>query len=660
MCLPSTRYLLLCLTIWSSGGLYAQSQQRQDSLLLALKQTTSDSTRIDLYLELHKLLIGQDTSQSMDYINRAIRLITKTSDKKRLCRAYLSLCNYYWKKGRLLNAKDALKKVRKEFSSLNDLKIKATFWMEGGLVYFQEGTYDSAIHCFLNAIPYYQKSKDTLGHAKCYSNMGIVYYEMENFDKALEYHQKGRALQNKNVDDLTISRTLGNIGLVYKAQGNYALALDYYRQSLAINRKNGYHFDTAINLENIASLYSTLKEYNTSLEYYKESYELSKKINDKIGILYAMHGIASTHASLGKYKQSITHLNNALNLATHLYVKEEIKEIHLSLSEVYEKSGSHKMALLHRKKYDTWKDSLVSERHQNRVKELELQYQTAQKDKEITALKSQKEINEMKAKEQVQFTNTLITTTVLITIIATLIIFLLRQRLKVQRVLSVKNEEVKTFQLKQQISELELKALKAQMNPHFVFNCMNSINKMILCGETKDASQYLTKFSGLIRQVLENSERQRITVNDELTLLESYMRLERLRFKDKITHRVEIDPEIDADSTYIPAMVLQPIIENAIWHGLMPKEEGGEITLFVKREDDFLHCSIVDNGIGREASAKNNYKETKGKSLGLELIERRLRMMSKTMREKFVRIEDLKDPFDQAIGTRVNLWIPVA
>jgi len=657
-----TCYLLFPVVFWLSIVIIthsAQSQSEIDSLLTVLERSSSDTSTIDLYLSLHRAYIPNDTNQAMSYIHKAISLSEKIGDKRRLCQCYLKLSNYYWKKGRLASARKELANVEQQLSFLNDPQTKATFFIEQGIVLYYEGTYNEAVKSFFNAIPLYEAISDTLGVAKCYSNIGISYWELGKLDEALEYYLKSLTIIENTSDSMAFARSLGNIGLIYRAKGKYDLALEYYQRSLAINKRNNYKRDAAIDLQNISVTYQKKGNYNLALEYLTKSQELSASIDDKRGILYSKHGMATILAKMGKYKEAIPMMDEALEMAKELNMKEEIKNLYQSFAETYEEMAEYNLALKYWKNYQMWKDSIANENHLNEVKELELKYETEKKDNQINLLTMENELQEAKVKRQATFRNALIGGFILILIIATLIIFSLRQRLRTQSVITRKNEELKISNLNQQISELELKAIKAQMNPHFVFNCMNSINRMILNDRKLEASRYLTKFSGLIRKVLENSESSRVSLNDELAILESYLRLEGLRFKDKIKHRLKIDPEIDPNTTYIPSMILQPIVENAIWHGLMHKEEGGEISVSMKKEDSFLKCSVEDNGIGRDVSKKNKDRNSlKHKSFGLELTEKRLRLLSTKQLINPIQVEDLKDQFNHVIGTRVNLLIP--
>ena len=197
------------------------------------------------------------------------------------------------------------------------------------------------------------------------------------------------------------------------------------------------------------------------------------------------------------------------------------------------------------------------------------------------------------------------------------------------------------------------------MNPHFIFNCLSSINRFILKNETKVASNYLTRFSRLMRMVLMNSQKQFISLDEELQMLELYLEMERLRFKNSFDYRITFLNAIDSDNIFIPPLLLQPFCENAIWHGLMHKESPGRLDIELSMQDKILNCVITDNGVGREkAETMKSKTAEKEKSMGLKITTERLALLN---REKglhtFYEIEDLKDENGNAAGTKVSLKI---
>ena len=235
------------------------------------------------------------------------------------------------------------------------------------------------------------------------------------------------------------------------------------------------------------------------------------------------------------------------------------------------------------------------------------------------------------------------------------LLFLLVFRLRLRQ---VKRRESMQFELK----EMELRALRAQMNPHFTFNTMNSIQHFMLHEQYEQARYYLNRFSKLLRSTLEHSRLQVVTLSEEVNLLKLYMELESLRFDEAFDQVIELDKALDLDFEKIPSMLLQPFVENAVWHGLSTKEGKGRIEIhFQKVDEDFLRVSVTDNGIGRELAAMRRVEDEEGhRSRGMEITRERVHLLNPPSRQKdAVRITDLKDDEGAAAGTRVDILIPL-
>jgi LytS/YehU family sensor histidine kinase len=211
------------------------------------------------------------------------------------------------------------------------------------------------------------------------------------------------------------------------------------------------------------------------------------------------------------------------------------------------------------------------------------------------------------------------------------------------------------------LAETRLEALRAQMNPHFIFNCLNSINRYIIKSDIKTSSLYLTRFAKLIRLILDNSEHKKVVLSNELEALKLYIDMESLRFDHKFSFDVSIDPEVDADNIEIPPLIIQPYVENAIWHGLLHKDSGGHLSVHVSRDNGSLVCEIADNGIGREKAMEYKSKNAPTrKSVGMKLTEERLQIASDDFSVAgSQKIIDLFDENGEASGTKVILTLPI-
>lgn len=230
------------------------------------------------------------------------------------------------------------------------------------------------------------------------------------------------------------------------------------------------------------------------------------------------------------------------------------------------------------------------------------------------------------------------------------------------RIRQVKKEEILKANFQQQIASTEMKALRAQMNPHFIFNSLNSIQKYILQNDHFAASQYLTKFSRLIRLILDHSNQNNILLSSELDLLKLYIEMESLRFDDKFNYDIHVAENVHAETIEIPSMLIQPYVENAIWHGLLHKDTKGHLLVhFEKSNDNKLVVTIKDDGIGRaKAAALKSKQVLKKKSYGMQITEDRIDIINRTqLIHTTCHIKDIKDEMGNALGTEVVLTIPI-
>ncbi|MEO7461090.1 MAG: histidine kinase [Ferruginibacter sp.] len=223
----------------------------------------------------------------------------------------------------------------------------------------------------------------------------------------------------------------------------------------------------------------------------------------------------------------------------------------------------------------------------------------------------------------------------------------------------VRREEQLKTQYQLQMIELEAKALRAQMNPHFIFNCLNSIKSLIQQHEEDKSVNYLTTFSKLIRTLFSNADKKEISLYDEIETCKLYLQLEAMRFDTGFSYSLHIDETIDFKSIEVPALIIQPFVENAIWHGIVPKGTGGHVELSVIKNDNSVDIVIDDNGIGREASGRN--KPISGlihQSKGVNLTQSRLELHNLLRKRKAIlQTLDKKDEQGLASGTKVIISI---
>ena len=228
------------------------------------------------------------------------------------------------------------------------------------------------------------------------------------------------------------------------------------------------------------------------------------------------------------------------------------------------------------------------------------------------------------------------------------------------RIRKIKNNEKLKTELNKKIANIESQALRAQMNPHFIFNTLSSIQHYISNHNTDAALKYLSKFAKLMRKIMENSQHQMITVAEEINALNLYLELEVMRFDKKFEYHIIIDPLIDQNYDRIPSMLIQPYVENAIIHGLLPKHGTGEISIILQKQNDTILCVIEDSGIGRESSKKfKKNRVQQHKSMGMSITQERLDILNASLSSNIN--SEIIDQYEngEPTGTKVILVIPL-
>ena len=299
------------------------------------------------------------------------------------------------------------------------------------------------------------------------------------------------------------------------------------------------------------------------------------------------------------------------------------------------------------------KESIVTNQFRWKLSNYKEQEALDQQKQRISLLAQENKLKETKLKQETKL-KWILTACLLISALSGLMIF---KNLALKRKNDRLESKHRQSELQQHVTELEMQALRAQMNPHFIFNCLNSINRFILKNETEAASNYLTKFSRLIRMALTHSKKNFIGLEDELEMLKLYLDMERLRFKDAFEYSIIFKNSLDIGNVFVPPLLLQPFAENAIWHGLMHKEGPGHLEIELRIDQKILTCTIADDGVGRSKAEELKKRSVeKSKSMGLQITTDRLTLLNKDSEQlAFFNIEDIINEEGKPAGTRVIL-----
>jgi signal transduction histidine kinase len=294
--------------------------------------------------------------------------------------------------------------------------------------------------------------------------------------------------------------------------------------------------------------------------------------------------------------------------------------------------------------YYQYSDSLYSQKQANQFELLMTEAEAEKTDQKIRTLAQENELNQLRA-ARARFISAGIAAVVAILSLF-LLLFFQRKRLKAE----------------QKSVLMEQRLLRAQMNPHFLFNSLASIQNYIINEETDKASIYLSRFSQLVRNILDNSQEEYVPLEDEIGTVRNYLELQQVRYAGKFDFNIEVDERIDEENALIPPMLAQPFIENAIEHGVRHRETKGRIDIRFRLDDGMIRFEVEDNGVGREMAREIESRQGgRHRSMATSVTRDRLMAINRKLRKKIrMEITDLKDESGNACGTRVTFGIPVA
>ncbi|MGZ3844790.1 MAG: tetratricopeptide repeat-containing sensor histidine kinase [Flavisolibacter sp.] len=558
----------------------------------------------------------------------------------------------------------------------------------------------------ITALQWFEKAGDEQYQAELCDELFFAFYDRGEFEKALDYGNKALQLAKKinqnagpaDFSNALVQQTLLSMSELYKTAGDYQTALSFLRdgrefhfQHKAINTwgmepelgdiflllgetDSAYSYiQPYVNVKNIAfasnmwprmgDVYFLTGSYDSALYYYDKAIDTMKPRAMIEGPQYALmrsyFGKAKIYAERKNYKTALVYARESYRYASLRSSIDYILNINNLLSQLFHKTHNNDSAYIYSRRYIELKDSVLNRQFYFRLNSYKKASEDEKRVGQIQLLNKENQLNQSKLKQQAIVRNSLAIGLVLLIIAGAFLIRSLHFKRKNEMLLRRHVESKLKIQQLQSV-ELEMQALRAQMNPHFIFNCLSSINSFILKHEAKTASSYLARFSRLMRMVLQNSQKEIVTLEDELQMLRLYLEMERLRFKDSFDYAITFLNEMDVDNIFIPPLILQPFCENAIWHGLMHKGDRGLLSIELMMKEGVLVCIITDNGVGREnAEALKSKTAEKKKSLGLQITEGRLALLNRNKQIALYEIEDMKDGNGIALGTRVTIRISI-
>ncbi|HEY4111686.1 tetratricopeptide repeat-containing sensor histidine kinase [Puia sp.] len=491
-----------------------------------------------------------------------------------------------------------------------------------------------------------------------YLTLAGMFVQIENFKEATRYFQLGYGDMKPEQGDLWDLSVY--IQLLTREQ-KYDSALYYF------NRFDSAQLPASMMRTFLATkgeYYLYREEYATALPYLLKSLDYQRQLNDNNQIMRCLQDIAKAYYGLGRDTTAFRYAREGLQLSVWTKARQNTRDACRQLYLLFDRQHRTDSAYAYYRRYIVLKDSVLSDWTKG-------EFASFGYEQQIQLLNKEKQLQEVCLREEMLTKNLLLAGILVILLLGGVYVWIVRlkrrneahRRKRAEDELEIERLEGERAKaaLQQRAKELEVQALRSQMNPHFIFNCLNAINRFILGHETEAASDYLTKFSRLMRMIMNHSRHSMISLAEEIEMLQLYLEMECLRFKDAFDYRIDVEENLDTEDVRIPPLLIQPFAENAVWHGLMHKEEHGSLTVRLRVNGDVLTCIVQDNGIGRKHAGMLKSKSAeKHKSMGLQITAERMALLNGPGgSQPFFRIEDLYDEKGSPVGTQVTLTIKI-
>lgn len=676
-----THIVFLTFLLALANPIFAQ-HEKIDSLLAVLQTTKADTIKVKLQCEISNNFLAIKPLEASEYANQGLILSEEIGYKigQSICLDVLGRA--YYQMGKFDSALNYFERRHKIVIELNDSIGIAGVYDNMGMVYVHFRNYEKAIELRIKANEIYAAHNKINMLASGYNWIGTIYKEQGEYSKAIEYSLMSVKLYEETNEKINISYPLLNISSIYRFLKQYDKAKEY---ALAAREKfviANYLEGEAWSLYRLAIIYSDEHNYNASIKNAEDAKTLFNKIGNLYGIVCASMLEGSANLNQGNINIALNYFERALPIAIQMgdenvvavlyenigsaykdkgdfikaleyfYKSDKIlnkindkkssREISRNFIELFSRLNQPDSVVAYFNRYQQLSDTIFSEQNTKSIAEMQAKYETEKKDKEILILnmEAQKKKNTIWA---ISF--------------GFIALFVFSGS---GFVVSRNKKKREQAVLLRTISETDMKALRSQMNPHFIFNCIHTINELLNELKIQESKTCLDKFSYLTRSVLENSKKREIPLLDELETLRLYIDLENMRFSSPFQYIFSIEPRIDMETTLIPPLILQPFVENSIKHGFRDPKTSGLLKIGIRTQNETLICSIEDNGVGRASIF--NIKTSSGfkkESLGIKLTEERLDLISKTKKVKsHFLINDLVDGNNNPTGTLVEMYLP--
>lgn len=618
-----------------------------------LSKLKSDDIIYKLYLHLgyyHANSLEMPTAEF--YLDNALKIAKKEKNNQRITKAYMNLAYMkMWDQ----HKDSALMYVNKAIGSArlsNNKRLLSQAFNTQAEIYDYFGQVELSVAKNLVALQLAEETTDVYHMAKFARQVGEAQDKIESLNDAEYYFNRSKtdAIRVNDVRQVGLADVL--LADVLRKRKKYEEAIKSCEDAIELlTQKNDLNSLGEAHVV-LGRIFREQKKFDDAVQNYNQSLVYFESANNIEMIADAFHDVGTVFLEQKKYQTALNYLERSIEIREKGGSTNEIYETYRVISQLYDDTNRPVKALEYLQKYLDYMDNNTTVQAATKVAELSESYRAEQRERYIQL---QKDSIERQKQERVvtdtklensQLRNSLqqsvIVALIILSILAGVILFYRWNQNKIRQ--------------QQKEAEMSQTLLRAQMNPHFVFNAMSVIQSYIYENDTKNSTKFLVNFSRLMRLILENSPKEFIPIRTEVEILEKYLAMQKLRFEDRFEYFIETDQAILDEFGIIPPMITQPFIENSIEHGQLHTVDGGYIKVDFKKVNGMLEISISDNGIGIEAS-KQNKKSSAHKSMAMTITSDRIENLNKKYKTTgYMKIEDRTVEGDR--GTRVQISLP--
>ncbi len=542
-----------------------------------------------------------------------------------------------------LEAKEATQAALRYYTAAKDSMGVSKMKVNLAAAYLGLGALDRALVINLEVSRYFEKHQDWSLLVMALNNIGMIYGHLNNPEKAANYYQRVIAICDSTDNPEGSLNSLQNLGGALVDQGKYRKAIDQYNTALEL----GLILDNPTSIERayngLGYTYYLMGDSERAIAYAEKSMAISDQGAYDYDDAHNLHTIGMAHLALGDIEQAEKNLQLALSTAEENGYATSLAEFQEGLYTLYQQTGNYQRAFEYLQDYMATKNKISGSAINANINEVEAEFMAQEKEQALKVMEAQNAADEKRFKKTINYVSVSLVAALLL-----LVVFFQRQKMVLAR-----NQ--------QQLAQNKYESLRSQMNPHFIFNTLNGVQNQILKADKLAAYQHLNRFADTIRLMLSNSSHAFVPLEVERQLIERYVGLEQDRFGQRFRYEFTVDEELAELNPLVPSMILQPIVENAIIHGLSNKKEPGNLSICLTSSEKSVRCTVEDDGIGRTAAlAIKQARMNRHLSIATENTRERIALLKKFgYKQSKMTITDLYDNQGKASGTRVHVDLPI-